>query len=134
MDQDRGCLHHGTSALLRVQKNLTWQKRNQGSHYNNLVAVVKLKTGVEVGAGLCLISRAPSAGVQPEPTWSYISNRVDLLYLRAEPFFGSDPDQSARYACEESLNYGDLAAQDKTTCTLAPLPSISGVHLGPISQ
>lgn len=98
------------------------------------VAVVKLSTGVEVRAGLRLISRAPSAGVQPEPTWSCISNQLDLLYPGAEPLLGSDPDQSERYAWEERLNSGDLAAQDKTTCILALLPGISGVHLGPILQ
>lgn len=59
----------------------------------------KLKTGVATRAGLCLISRAPPyAGVQPEPTWLCISNQLDLLYLRAEPFLGSDP-RSIREAC-----------------------------------
>ncbi|KAI3364252.1 hypothetical protein L3Q82_011057, partial [Scortum barcoo] len=82
-------------------------------------------TGVEARAGLRLISGAPSAGVQPEPSWLSISNRLNLLYLRAEPFLGSDPDQSTRYACEESLNSGDLAAQDETTCILA-LPPAAG--------
>lgn len=38
------------------------------------VAVVKLSSGVEARAGLRLISRAPSAGVQPQPTWSCIAN------------------------------------------------------------
>lgn len=56
---------------------------------------------------------------RPEPTWLCISNQLNLLYLRAEPF-RSNPDQSARYACEQSLNSDDLAAQDKTTCILAP--------------
>ncbi|KAM7367811.1 hypothetical protein PAMP_014086 [Pampus punctatissimus] len=86
------------------------------------VAVVKLSSGVETRAGLRLIIWASSIGVHPEPTWPCISNRLDLLYLGAEPLLRSDLDQSERHACEERLNSGDLAAQDKTTCILVLLP------------
>lgn len=81
----------------------------------------------------CAWSAGPllRASTQSYPGGALI-NHFEVLYLKAETFLGSNPDQSERYACEQSLNSSDLAAQDKTTCILALLPGISWVHLGPI--
>lgn len=76
------------------------------------VTVIRVQTGVEAKAGLCLISRAPSAGVQPDPTGLCIWNQPDLLYLQGEPFHGADCDQTGMSV--KTLNSDDLAAQDQT--------------------
>lgn len=95
-------------------------------------------TGVEAKTGLCLISRPPSAGVRPDPTWSCIRNQLDLLYLQAEPFRGADCDQTGMSV--KALNSGDLAAQDQTArvrlyvqvfpeCTSGPFYSEHSDHI-----
>lgn len=59
------------------------QKQNQKEPLEH--GVTRLQTGVEAKAGLRLISRAPSAGVQPDPTGLCIRNQLDRLYLQGEP-------------------------------------------------
>lgn len=73
---------------------------------------LKHRVTVEAKAGLCLISRAPSAGVQPDPTGLCSCNQLDRLYLREEPIRSADCDQAGMSV--KTLNSGDLAAQDQT--------------------
>lgn len=113
-------------------------KRKSKEQLEHGVALIRLQTGAEAKTGLCLISRPPSAGVRPDPTWLCIRNQLDLLYLQAEPFRGADCDQTGMSV--KGLNSGDLAAQDQTErvrlyvqvfpeCTSGPFYSEHSDHI-----